>query len=157
MKKILTILVCLVVLVTFSGCEKVSKGKYKEGTYYGTDTYESYGKKYVTTAVIYVNESGLIKSCFIDSTYIKDNVYTTKKTLKDAYGMKETSKSKGVIPGGAEWYEQVKVIEDKVVSEQGIDWVKYDSTNTYLDSVSGVTISASTYVKAIDNALKEAK
>ena len=157
MKKFFVITLCLITLITFTGCEKVKEGKYKEGTYYGTDTYESYGKKYVTTAVIYVNESGLIKSCFIDSTYIKDNVYTTKKTLKDAYGMKETSKSKGVIKGGAEWYEQVKVIEDKVVKEQGIDWVKYDSSNTYLDSVSGVTISASTYIRAIDNALKEAK
>ena len=157
MKKIMISLVALVALFSLTGCEKVVEGKYKEGTYMGSDTYESYGKKYVTTAVIYVNSDGVIKSCYIDSTYTKDDVNTTKKTLKDNYGMKQTSANNGIIPGGAEWYEQVKVIEDKVIEEQGLDWVKFDSTNTKIDSVSGVIISADTYVRAIQNALYQAK
>ena len=124
----------------------------------GYDSYESYGKNYVTTAVIYVDENGLIKSCYIDATYDKDGVFTTKKTLGDDYGMKETSENIGVIPGGSEWYEQVKVIEDKVVSEQNLDWVKWqDEEKTKLDSISGVTITADSYINAITNALKQAK
>lgn len=156
MKKIL-IVISVLFLIPLVGCERIKEGEYKEGTYMGYDIYESYSKKYVTTAVIYVNSDGLIKSCYLDSTYIKDDINTTKKVLKDDYGMKEASKNIGTISGGAEWYEQVKVIEDKVIEEQNLDWVKYDETNTKLDSVSGVTISANTYIKAIDNALKQAK
>ena len=158
MKKILLSFVTLVGLFTLAGCEKVNKGEYKEGTYFGSVEYESYGAKYVTTATVYVDENGLIKSVFIDSTYNKDNVSTTKKTLKDAYGMKETSKNIGVIPNGAEWYEQVEVIEKKIVEEQNLDGVKWsDAEKTKLDSVSGVTITADTYIKAVEKALELAK
>lgn len=157
MKKVFLSL-ALVFLACLTGCEKVETGIYKEGTYMGYDSYESYGKNYVTTAVIYVDENGLIKSCYIDATYDKDGVFTTKKTLGDDYGMKETSENIGVIPGGSEWYEQVKVIEDKVVSEQNLDWVKWqDEEKTKLDSISGVTITADSYINAITNALKQAK
>ncbi len=158
MKKIFITFGLLAVIV-LTGCEKVDKtGNYKEGTYFGFVNYESYGTNYVTTATVYVAESGNIKSVYIDSTYNKDGVITTKKSLGDDYGMKDTSIQIGVIPGGAEWYEQVAVIEDKVVAEQGLDWVKWsDDANTKLDAISGVTISADTNIKAIDNALKQAK
>lgn len=147
-----------ILLVFITGCEKVEQGSYKEGTYLGYDSYESYGEKYVTTALIYVDSNGMIKSCYIDSTYNKDGANTTKKVLGDDYEMKETSASIGVIPGGAEWYEQVKVIEDKVVAEQNLDWVKWqDEENTKLDAISGVTITADSYIKAIENALSQAK
>lgn len=157
MKKIIIIISLVLGLILVSGCEKINEGTYKEGTYMGSNVYESYGKKYVTTAVIYVDNNGLIKSCYVDSTYTKDNISTTKKTLKDNYGMKQTSANNGIIKGGAEWYEQIKVIEDKVIESQGIDWVKWDSTNTKLDSVSGVTITADTYIKAIEQAINQAK
>ena len=123
----------------------------------GSDTFTSYGKQYVTTSVIYVDSNGVIKSCYIDSTYVKDGINTTKKVLKDDYGMKETSKNIGVIEGGKEWYEQVKVIEDKVVEEQGLDWVKYDETGTKLDGVSGVTITVDSYIRATSKAIEQAK
>ena len=74
--------------------------------------------------------------------------------------MKETSAGFGNIPGGAEWYEQAKKIEDKVVAEQGTSWVKWsDDAKTKLDvdTISGVTISADSYIKAIDSALSQAK
>ena len=153
MKKIIIVLICIIGL---TGCEKIAYGSYKEGTYMGYDIYESYGKKYVTTSVIYVDSNGAIKSCYIDSTYIKDNINTTKKVLKDDYGMKETSKNIGKIKDGKEWYEQIKFLEDKIVENQGLDWVKYDSENK-LDSISNVTISVDTYIKATENALKQAK
>lgn len=153
MKKLLLGLVCVLCL-----CGCTPQGSYKEGTYLGSVEFESYGKKYVTTATIYVDNSGNIKSCFIDSTYSKDNVATTKKVLGDAYGMKETSAKAGNIEGGAEWYEQVEVIEEKVVSEQNLDWVKWsDDANTKLDGVSGVTITANTYIEAVSKALEQAK
>ncbi len=154
MKKIFLL---ILILFTLSGCERIVEGNYKEGTYMGSVEYESYGSKYVTTSVIYVDSNGLIKSCYIDSTYLKDNINTTKKTLGDNYGMKETSKNIGNIEGGKEWYEQVEVIEKKVVETQGLDWVEWDQTNTKLDSISGVTIDASTYIEATKKALEQAK
>lgn len=161
MKKFFTICFAFIGLVVLAGCGKVEeKGNYKEGTYYGSTEYESYGAKYVTSAVVYVNENGMIKSVFIDSTYDKDDVNTTKKALGDNYGMKDTSANIGVIPGGAEWYEQVAKIEEKVVAEQGLDWVKWsDDAKTKLDvdTISGVTISSDSYINAVSNALSQAK
>ncbi len=158
MKKISVLLLVIFILC---GCEKVEKeGNYKKGTYMGAVTYESYGQQYVTTATIYVGDSGNIESCFIDSTYEKDGVITTKKTLGDNYAMKETSANIGVIPGGAEWYEQIEKIEEKVVEEQNLDWVKWkDETKTKLDldTISGVTITADSYINAVDQALNQAK
>lgn len=161
MKKVIQFLFIFAAVFMLSGCEKATKkGEYKEGTYQGNVAFESYGAKYVTTAVIYVDSKGTIQSCYIDSTYNKDGVNTTKKTLKDNYGMKATSETIGTIPGGAEWYEQVEQIENKVVETQGLDWVKWsDDTKTKLDldTISGVTITADTYIKAISNALEQAK
>lgn len=157
MKKVLIGIICLS-MVLLTGCENVAKGDYKEGTYFGSAEFESYGKHYVTTAVVYINENGEIKSVYIDSTYIKDDINTTKKVLGDNYGMKSTSAAKGDIDGGAEWYEQVKVIEDKVVKEQGLAWVEWQNDEkTYLDGISGVTITANTYIEAVQKALDQAK
>ena len=158
MKKALIVMFALIGMFMFTGCEKV--GKYREGTYFGYDSYESYGTNYVTTAVIYVGGDGMIKTVYIDSTYNKDGVNTTKKSLGDNYGMKETSANIGNIAGGAEWYEQVAKIEEKVVSEQGLDWVKWsDDAKTKLDvdTISGVTISSDSYINAVSKALSQAK
>jgi major membrane immunogen (membrane-anchored lipoprotein) len=158
MKRYLNVLLVLLVVFVLTGCEKVNEGKYKEGTYFGSYQYESYGKKYVTTAVVYIDDAGLIKSVFIDSTYFKNDVYTTKKVLGDDYGMKEASAKNGVIEGGAEWYEQINVFEDKVVEEQGLDWLTFtDEAKTKTDAVSGVTITVDTYNAAVKAALDQAK
>lgn len=157
LKKFLMVSIACVFVLAISGCEKVEEGNYKEGTYFGSVEATSYGKTYVTTAVVYVNENGVIKSVFLDNTYFKDEKYTTKKVLGDAYGMKQTSAANGVIEGGAEWYEQVDVIQDKVVEEQGLEWVEWtDETKTKLDGVSGVTISANSYIDAVSAALEKA-
>lgn len=160
MKKFFSLSFIILSLFVFSGCEKVESGKYKEGTYMGYDVFDSYGSSYVTTAIVYVNEDGMIKSVYIDSTYNKDSVNTTKKVLGDDYEMKETSANIGVIPGGAEWYEQVEKIEDKVITEQGLDWVKWSDDNKTtldLDTISGVTITADSYINALSKALEQAK
>lgn len=158
MKKFLGIVLAAFLVFGVTGCEKVGSGDYKEGTYFGSVEYESYGVTYVTTAVVYVNESGVIKSVYLDSTYNNNGKSTTKKTLGDDYGMKSTSASIGKIEGGAEWYEQVAVIEDKVVTEQNLDWVTWNSEDkTKLDGISGCTINADTYIQAIQKALDQAK
>ncbi len=159
MKKYTLVLIALLLFLT--GCEVAKeegkKGNYKEGTYFGTYEYEYSGQKDVATAVIYVDANGFIKSCFIDTTYMKDEVYTTKKTLGDAYGMKATSANIGTIAGGAEWYEQIKAIEDKIVEDQGIEWVKYDAEGSKLDGFTGATIKVVDLMKAVDTALAKAK
>lgn len=157
MKKVLVVLVVMAGILGLTGCEKVN-GKYKEGTYFGSVETDSYGAKFVTTAVLYIDKTGTIKSCFIDSTYNKNSVSSTKKTLGDDYGMKTISASSGNIEGGAEWYEQVEVIEKKIIDEQGIDWVKWSNDEqTKLDAVSGVTIAADSYISAVSKALEQAK
>lgn len=162
MKKLFLTNIIILSLFAFCGCEKVEKeGIYKTGTYTGVVPYESYGKEYVTTATIYVGKYGNIESCFIDSTYeTESGIITTKKALHDDYAMKETSANIGVIPGGAEWYEQVEEIEKKVIEEQNLDWVKWtdkEQTKLSLDVISGVTITADTYIKAVNQALIQAK
>lgn len=162
MKKLFLTNIIILLLFTFCGCEKVEKeGIYKTGTYTGVVPYESYGKEYVTTATIYVGKYGNIESCFIDSTYeTESGLITTKKALHDDYAMKETSANIGVILGGAEWYEQVEEIEKKVIEEQSLDWVKWtdkEQTKLSLDVISGVTITADTYIKAVNQALMQAK
>jgi major membrane immunogen (membrane-anchored lipoprotein) len=158
MKKVLLGFILLMALFVV-GCEKVEDGKYVEGTYLGVkDTVDRNGDKFVTTALVNVDDKGMISNVFIDVTYNKDGVNTTKKILGDAYGMKATSANIGVIEGGAEWYEQVLVIENKVVSEQGIEWLTFKSEDpTKTDAVSGVTITVTDYHAALVNALEQAK
>ena len=177
MKKLYVLLVAMTfILVT--GCTKVEEGKYAEGTYFGFDEVSKH------TAVIYVDDKGMIKSAIIDAVYGKKQpdgttVYTTKQILGDAYGMKPASSNMGVIEGGAEWYTQVNNFAAKVVEEQGLDWFEFkyrvtdvngkttftDTTPTgqteadklYTDSVAGVTMHADASYNAIKNALDKAK
>lgn len=158
MKKIFIILFTSLILLT-AGCEKVEEqGAYKEGTYFGYAQEESYGSILTSTATIYVDKNGILKSVFIDSTYVKDEKITTKKTLGNDYAMKQASANMGNITGGAEWYEQINVLEKKIIEEQGTNWIKWSSDDSSkLDSVSGVTISVDTIIKAVENALNQAK
>lgn len=154
MKKFLCFLTIFALVFTV-GCEKVTEeGKYKEGTYFANVASDTS----VVTAVAYVDENGILKSLFIDTTYTKNGVNTTKKALGNDYGMKATSASKGVIEGGAEWFEQINTLENKIVEEQDLDWLKWsDEGKTKTDSVSGVTISVDKYYEAVTNVLEQAK
>lgn len=172
MKKNIYILLFIILIIIVTGCTKVAKGNYKEGTYFGYDSENKY------TAVIYVGSDGMIKSVFIDAAYGKENeekeiISTTKQILGDDYNMKRVSKI------GNEWYEQVKLIADKVVEEQGINWLEFkyrtedesgnyifvsdkpegvnEGDKKYTDSISGVTIHVNESYTAILNALEKAK
>jgi len=141
------LLICFFVL---TGCEKVNEGDYKEGTYFGSYT-DSYGTTpSVATAVVYVDDSGMIKSVFLDTTYSKNNTLTTKKTLGEAYGMKPKSEVE------KEWFEQVNLIEAKVIENQDLSFITLDDEGK-TDSIAGVTMSVSALYNALDVALKQAK
>ncbi len=148
MKKRL-LLVMTFVLIVITGCVKIEEqGNYKVGTYFGSFT----DNGSVATAVVYVDDNGYIKSVYLDTTYEKDEVLTTKKTLGEEYGMKAAS------PISKEWFEQVETLEKKIITEQGLDWIKWtDEDKTVTDSVSGVTMKINTLYKAVDGALKQAK
>ena len=157
MKKFLSVL-AIICLVLVSGCTKVEEGNYKAGTYYGT-VVDSYGVVNNTaTAVVYVNDKGMIESVFLDTTYEHEGTITTKKTLGNDYGMKGVSASMGNIEGGAEWFEQVNALEEKIVSEQGLDFLEWSNEEkTKTDSVAGVTIQINALVEAANKAIEQAK
>lgn len=151
MKKYLSIAFILVLSVfIFTGCEKVNSGNYKEGTYFGSYVDNYGGSESVATAVVYVDASGMIKSVFLDTTYTKDEVLTTKKTLGDAYNMKQASEV------GKEWYEQVNLIEAKVIENQEISFITLDSDGK-TDAIAGVTMKVNALYNALEDALKDAK
>lgn len=146
MKKVLVGLIALVLVVSVSGCEKV-KGKYKEGTYTGStiDAYNNENNE--TIAKIVVDSNGMIESVYLDTVY-QDS---TKKTLKDDYNMKKFNPS-----AAGEWYEQVEKLEKAVVDNQGIDFLNLNEDGK-TDAVSGCTIKIDALVRALENALVQAK
>ena len=146
MKKVLFGLIALVLIVPVAGCEKVS-GNYKEGTYTGSviDTYNNENNE--ATAKVVVDKNGMIESVYLDTTYQG----STKKTLKDNYNMKKFNSS-----AAGEWYEQVEKLEKAVVEKQGTDFLNLDSEGK-TDAVSGCTIKIDALVKALNQALEQAK
>jgi hypothetical protein len=145
-----------------------SFGKYKEGTYFG------YDKESKDTAVVYVDSKGKIKSVKVDAVYIQYNadgtckytkmfygqrqcVGTTKQILKEEYGMKKVSSVE------KEWYEQADVFANKVIKEQGLDWMDVPKVNatelnvSKLDGLSSVTIDTLGIYNAVNNALEQAR
>lgn len=151
MKKYVAIAFGLVLcFMLLTGCEKVNEGKYKEGTYYGSvvDTYG--GSEAVASAVVYVDASGMIKSVFLDTTYKTDEGTTTKKALGEEYGMKKASAA------GKEWYEQVNLLEAKVIENQDISFIKLDDDGK-TDAVAGVTMKVNALYDALNKAIEQAK
>ena len=82
--------------------------------------------------------------------YSNNDVLTTKKTLGDAYNMKQASEV------GKEWYEQVNLIEAKVIENQEISFIKLDSDGK-TDTIAGVTMKVNALYSALEDALKDAK
>lgn len=150
MKKILCLL--LVVPFLFTGCEKVNT--YKEGIYEGSVVDNYGGEDNTATAKITINAEGKITDVYLDTTYTKDGVQTTKKALKDDYGMKEGNSAYGHAE--YEWYEQVEALEKAVIDNQGIDFLKLNEDGK-TDAVSHCTIKIDALYKALENALNKAK
>ena len=151
MKKLFIILFAITLLSIGTGCEIIT-GEYKEGTYFGY-AYDADYDSYATT-VIYVDEAGMIKSVFIDSTYINKSksatTASTKRVEGDDYNMKTYYPS-----AVGEWYEQAEALEKYIIDNQGFDITLDNEGKT--DAVSGATINLSAIVESVNNALKQAK
>lgn len=144
MKKLMLCLCVCVMLFVFTGCEKVG---FKEGTYNGTaiDTYG--GEENRATAKVVINSEGKIELVYLDTTYGD----STKKELGYDYNMKKFNAN-----AAGEWFEQVEKLEAAIVENQGTEFLSLDE-NGKTDAVSGCTIQISALVKAVDNALEQAK
>lgn len=151
LKKFLVVTLAGLCIFGVAGCEKVEKGDYKEGTYYASVVDDYNNAANTASAVMYVNENGVIKSLFLDTTYTSNEVVTTKKTLKNDYNMKTYNTA-----AAGEWYEQIEKLEKAIVDAQGLDDIKIDA-NGYTDSVSGCTIKVDALIKAVTDVLNQAK
>ncbi len=138
----------LISLILLSGCTK----GYKEGIYTGTATDDYGGQDNTATAIITIDSDGKITDVDLDTTYTKDGVQTTKKTLGDDYGM--FGHEYGSTLG--EWYQQVEALEKYVIDNQGIDKLQLDDEGKS-DAVSGCTIKIDALYEAISSALEQAK
>ena len=149
MKKILCLL--FVATLVFTGCESKT---YKEGVYEGSaiDTYG--GAENTASAKITIDAEGKITDVYLDTTYVHNGVETTKKTLKEEYGMKTGNSAYGTAD--YEWYEQVEALEKAVVENQGIEFLNLDE-NGKTDAVSNCTIVIDALYEALENALNKAK
>ena len=133
----------------FTGCEKVNVGDYKEGTYFGTYVDTTATSPSVSTAVVYVDSNGLIKSVFLDNTYSKNNTLTTKKTLGNDYAMKVNSEV------GKEWYEQVAAFEEYAVGKTVAEVLATPTTGSE-DLKTSVTIDLSGFLSVVEKAASAA-
>lgn len=145
MKKVLFILVASLALV---GCEKANN--YKEGTY-EANVIDNYNNESNTaSAKITIDSNGKITEVYLDTTYVKNGVETTKKALKEDYGMKAYGSA------DYEWYEQVEALEQAIIEHQNLDFLNLDEDG-YTDTVSKCTIKINALVKAVEEALNKAK
>ena len=141
-------LVGIIGLALLSGC---SKG-YNKGVYTGSAVDNYGGQSNTATAIVTVDSNGKITDVNLDTTYTKDGVETTKKTLGSDYGMYGTAYGSQV----GEWDEQVEALENNVVENQGLDGIELDSDG-YTDTVSGCTIKIDALYEALEDALNQAK
>lgn len=150
MKKLFSVL-CLGILLVITGCEIIT-GTYKEGTYFGY-AYDADYDAYATT-VIYVDAAGMIKSVFIDTTYINESKSVTTVSTKRIEG--EDYNMKTYYPTAVgEWYEQAEALEKYIIDNQGFDVMLDENGKT--DAISGATINIAPIYESVHNALEQAK
>ena len=125
---------------------------------------------YANFTAVTTNKDGKITACVLDAVQAKvtwntkgettsnlSEDTTTKYDLKEKYGMKETSKNKGVIADGGEWFEQANAFMSYVVGKN-LDEVKaidVDESGYPTDKAltSGCTMKVKVYITAIAKAL----
>lgn len=152
MKKFLTLFLLSCIVLT--GCGKTT-GNYKEGVYEGSAV-DTYNGTNIATAKVTIDKEGKIKEVYLDTTYTTtDGVETTKKALKEEYGMK-AGNGAGFGSSEWEWYEQAENLEKAVVEKQGTSFLKLDADG-FTDAVSGCTMRVDALTKAIEDALNNAK
>jgi hypothetical protein len=137
MKKLIIVIIGIFLLV---GCEQApEKGIYKEGTYFGYVKNE----ELITTATIYVNDLGIIKSITID------------QILEDENNLLTTGK----IDGGSDWQTQIKLFEEAVLKEQDLHFIKWkdEKNKLYSDSIEGFELPLDLIYASTEMALDEAK
>lgn len=146
MKK-LTCLFALTVLLAGCGGGGSSEATAKKGEF----TTEANDKGQAATVKVTV-EGDKITDISIDESYEHEGKATTKKELKDEYGMKPASDI------DKEWWEQAEFLEN-FIKEKGVDAVGElkDGYPTNEDVLAGCTMNIAAYVEATQEAVKAAK
>lgn len=170
MKKLLALLLSLTFVFALAACGE-EEGDYEPGTYFGyTEGHRN------TTAVVFVNENGMIEDIFVDAAYTftegegedETLIATTKMSLDEGCGY-HMHRAKEVqyddngdcfVEGELMWHEQVQVLVDEIIAEQGMpefDVADGKLTEDNDDAVSGVSITVTSYITAIEEALEKAE
>lgn len=145
MKKLLAL---LLVTVLLTGC---GSNSLKDGTYEGSAIDNYGGEENTATAKVTIDKDGKITDVYLDTTYTtKEGIKTTKKELKENYGMIKYGQAQ------YEWYQQVEALEQAVIDNQGIAFLNIDEDG-YTDAVSTCTIKVDALYKALEDALNKAK
>jgi len=154
MKRIFAVMLTMLMGVALVACGgSTEEGDYKPGLYLGyTDGHQN------TYAYVYVDAEGFINDVFIDTVYTTTNdddedIATTKMSLD--YGQGYDMRNDGLW-----WYEQVALLGEDIVENQGIidyDLVDGDFDEDGDDVISGVTITVDGYLEAVGNALAQAE
>jgi len=142
MKRLSALLVVVFLLV---GCSpKITSSEYEH------QFIDSNGVEQKVLVDITLN-NGKISEISIDETYLtKDSKVTTKKTLKDDYGMSKTTDV-------GEWYEQIAHLEKELIGTNGKLSLDDKGYPTDTDITSGCTIKLTEIQKAINEAIQNAK
>jgi len=174
-EKAFAALLSVFALVALAACGEPDLGDYKPGLHLGyTDGHQN------TYAYVYVDADGYIFDIFIDTVYMKTDedgpvtwegrggneqtgYATTKMSLDDGCGYNMWPSEPVVdceVEGEIMWHDQVRMLAEDIIENQGIidyDLVDGDFDEDGDDVISGVTITVSGYLEAVENALDIAR